>query len=84
MPLTLDAVVAMLRCPKSHSPLVRDGDSLVCADPACRLRFAIKDEIPIMLADEAAELAPADWSGVMQRHGRDSDSGTLLTERKES
>jgi uncharacterized protein YbaR (Trm112 family) len=76
MPLTLEAVIEILRCPKSISPLVHEGENLICTDPACRLQFAIKEEIPIMLVDEATELAPADWSASMQRHGRDPVSGS--------
>ncbi len=43
----------LLVCPGSRTALVQEGDSLVCVDGACRLKFAIRDEIPIMLVDEA-------------------------------
>lgn len=61
------AVRDLLRCPKSRSPLVQDGDSLVCSDPECRLRFGIRDDIPGMLIDDATELTGEEWRGVMQR-----------------
>jgi len=56
-----------LRCSKSKSPLVRDGDSLVCTDPACRLRFAIVADIPNMLVEEATEVPAAEWSAIVAR-----------------
>ena len=56
-----------LRCSKSKSPLVRDGDSLVCTDPACRLRFAIVEEIPNMLVEEAVEVPVAEWSMILEK-----------------
>jgi uncharacterized protein YbaR (Trm112 family) len=49
-------LLAILVCPKCKGELeYRERDaSLVCH--ACRLRYAIRDEIPIMLIDEAAPL----------------------------
>jgi uncharacterized protein YbaR (Trm112 family) len=58
----------LLVCPGSRTQLVQDGDSLVCVDGACRLKFAIRDEIPIMLVDEAAKLSPEEWQKIIERH----------------
>jgi uncharacterized protein YbaR (Trm112 family) len=46
-------LLALLVCPKCKGPLeYRETEaSLVC--PACRLRYPIRDDIPIMLIDEA-------------------------------
>ena len=43
----------MLVCPKCKGPLEyrRDPEQLVCQ--ACRLIYAVEDDIPIMLIDEA-------------------------------
>ena len=54
-------------CPKSHSPLVVDGDTAVCTSSDCRLRFAIQDGIPVMLADEATLLSHDDWNAAVAR-----------------
>ncbi|MCC7422577.1 MAG: hypothetical protein IT428_20035 [Planctomycetaceae bacterium] len=70
MPFSFPAVQGLLRCPKSRSELVQDGDGLVCVDPNCRLKFAVRDNIPIMLIDEATELSVDEWKAVMQRDGR--------------
>ncbi len=67
MPFNYDAVKEILRCPKSHSPLLLDGSTLVCTDAACRLKFDIRDDIPILLLDEAEELPQTDWQAVMDR-----------------
>ena len=49
-------LLAILVCPKCKGELeYREREtSLVCH--ACRLRYAIRDDIPIMLIDEAAPL----------------------------
>ena len=49
-------LLAILVCPKCKGTLeYRDAEqSLVC--PVCRLRYPVRDDIPIMLIDEAAPL----------------------------
>ncbi|MGH7615783.1 MAG: Trm112 family protein [Gemmatimonadaceae bacterium] len=49
-------LLAILVCPKCKGQLeYRPAESaLIC--PACRLRYAIRDGIPIMLIDEAKPL----------------------------
>ena len=67
MPFNFETLEEVLLCPQSKSKLVLDGESLVCVDPECRLRFQIRDEIPIMLIDEATELSVEDWEAVMRK-----------------
>ena len=60
-------LVALLRCAKTHEPLIYfprgEGDRdeatafLVC--PGSRLRSRIDAGVPVMLVDEAEELAPS-------------------------
>ena len=47
----------ILACPqcKGELRLTDAGDGLVC--PACRLVYPIRDDIPVMLVDEAQPLA---------------------------
>jgi uncharacterized protein YbaR (Trm112 family) len=49
-------LLAILVCPKCKGPLEnREAESsLVC--PACRLRYPVREDIPIMLLDEATPL----------------------------
>lgn len=77
MPFDFESLKDVLVCPKSHSPLVMDGNALVSADPECRLRYDIRDDIPCMLVDEATELSPEEWADVMTRHHRDPVTGDL-------
>jgi uncharacterized protein YbaR (Trm112 family) len=46
-----EELLALLVCPVGKAPLRREGDVLVCT--RCGLRFAIKDDIPDMLVEEA-------------------------------
>lgn len=49
-------LLEILACPKCKQPVEVDetGDWIIC--PACRLRFPIRDDIPVMLLDEAESL----------------------------
>lgn len=49
-------VLQILVCPKCKGELeYREGEqSLLCH--ACRLRYAVRDDIPVMLIDEATPL----------------------------
>lgn len=49
-------LLSILVCPRCKGSLdYRESESsLVC--PACRLRYPVRDDIPIMLADEAIPL----------------------------
>ncbi len=44
-------LLALLVCPLGKAPLKREGDMLVCT--RCGARFAIKDDIPNMLIEDA-------------------------------
>lgn len=48
-----DEMLNILACPKCKGPLEykKDKDELVCN--SCRLIYKIKDDIPVMLIDEA-------------------------------
>ena len=56
MPIDKD-LLSILACPKCKGDirLNEKGDGLVCG--ACKLMYPIKDEIPVMLIDEAIPLA---------------------------
>ena len=46
----------ILACPKCKGPveLTEEGDGLVCK--TCRLMYEIREDIPVMLIDEAKKL----------------------------
>ena len=70
MAFDFESLRDILVCPKSKSPLAYDGETLICTDAECRLRFAIRDDIPVMLVEEATELSPEQWKELMARCGK--------------
>ncbi len=57
LPMPIDKeLLAILACPKCKGDirLAKDGNGLVCE--ACRLLYEIRDNIPVMLIDEAVRL----------------------------
>ena len=46
-----DELLTLLVCPVGKAPLKHEGDFLICT--RCGVRFAINDEIPNMLINEA-------------------------------
>jgi len=48
-------LLEILCCPKCHSAveLKPDGSALKCTDSECALVYPIRDDIPVMLIDEA-------------------------------
>ena len=57
--------LALLCCPVSRKPLVQQGDWLVSTDSETRLRYPIRDEIPVLLREESEELDLESWKLVM-------------------
>ena len=47
----------ILACPKCHSPLRPDeaASELVCTGPDCGLAYPVRDDIPVLLIDEARD-----------------------------
>lgn len=50
-------LLALLVCPQCKGDLVYRVDESALNCPRCRLRFAVRDDIPIMLLDEAQPLS---------------------------
>ena len=55
-----DKLIDILACPVCKGPLqwIRDSRELLCR--ADRLPYTLRDEIPVMLPDEARRLSPDD------------------------
>jgi len=49
-------LLAILVCPKCKGPLVYQDDAASLTCEHCRLRYPVRDDIPIMLVDEATPL----------------------------
>jgi uncharacterized protein YbaR (Trm112 family) len=67
MSIDLHRYVQLLVCPACRSKLVVDGQSFLCRSESCRLRYEVKDGIPVMLSDEARPVVPDEWAAILQR-----------------
>ena len=49
-------LLEILACPQCEGKLemTPEKDGLIC--PACKLKYPIRDDVPVMLADEAAPI----------------------------
>ena len=43
----------ILACPKCKAPVRQENEMIRCTNEACRLRYPIRNGIPVMLIDEA-------------------------------
>ena len=50
-----DWLLDILACPECHAPLRADeeADELVCIGQTCRLAYPVRDDIPVLLVEEA-------------------------------
>jgi uncharacterized protein YbaR (Trm112 family) len=54
-----DWLLEILACPKCHAPLRVDeaASELVCTNQDCGLAYPVRDDIPVLLIDEARDPA---------------------------
>ena len=52
-----DWLLDILACPKCHAPLRVDEEAseLVCTGTDCGLAYPVRDDIPVLLIDEARQ-----------------------------
>ena len=65
------SLLEILACPACHSPLSvqrlpgapagADPEELVCANPDCRRAYPVRDDIPVLLVDEARIVPSGDF-----------------------
>jgi len=50
-----DWLLEILACPACHAPLREDdaASELVCTNAECALAYPVRDDIPVLLVDEA-------------------------------
>lgn len=61
-------------CPKCRTPVVRQPEAFICGSADCRLKYAIVDDIPRFLVDDAEQLAPEEWRQIVEVHRVQSGS----------
>jgi len=66
--MALDArLLEILACPDDKGPLYYfEGDGVLFC-PACRRRYEVRDDIPVMLVDEATVLSTSDAEALLAR-----------------
>jgi uncharacterized protein YbaR (Trm112 family) len=60
-------LLEILACPKDKGPLYYLADEDALYNPRLRLRYAIRDDIPIMLIDEAETVDDAEHDRLMAK-----------------
>ncbi|MDX3096663.1 Trm112 family protein [Streptomyces sp. ME01-24h] len=55
MPLVEASLLEILACPACHAPLREDAEAgeLICTSADCGLAYPVRDDIPVLLVDEA-------------------------------
>ncbi|WP_405582278.1 Trm112 family protein [Streptomyces sp. NBC_01190] len=55
MSLVEPSLLEILACPACHAPFREDTDAseLVCTSATCGLAYPVRDDIPVLLVDEA-------------------------------
>jgi uncharacterized protein YbaR (Trm112 family) len=60
-------LLAILACPEDKGPLLYFADEDALYNPRLRRRYAIRDDIPIMLIDEATTVDDAEHHRLMAK-----------------
>jgi len=60
----------VLVCPKSKARLIQSGDWLYSTDRETRLRYPIREGIPIMLLEEAEQVEVSEFEKVTEGAAR--------------
>lgn len=55
----------ILVCPKTKAPLIQVGDWLYSTDRESRLRYPIREDIPIMLIEEAQQVDTEEFDRIV-------------------
>jgi len=60
----------ILACPVCKTPVVlSDENEIVCCNIECRRAYVVRDDIPVMLIEEARVLDAVEWERLMAAHG---------------
>ena len=51
-------LLEILACPFCKSDIKLEGEKIICTNVSCGCRYSVKDNIPVMLIDEAERPCP--------------------------
>ncbi len=76
------SLLEILACPNCRSPLRVDdaASELVCTNPECGLAYPVRDDIPVLLINEARRPGEAASAGGGSASGAAGDSGNQNAE----
>ena len=69
-------LLEILACPADKGPLIYVADENILYNPRLKRRYEVRDDIPIMLPDEATDVDDAEHERIM---GRVSSEGLRPT-----
>ena len=72
-------LLEILACPDEKGPLYYFEADAALFCPACRRRYDVKDDIPVMLVDEATVLSPSDAEALVAKAGELGLAPTFTT-----
>ena len=78
--MALDAkLLEILACPEDKGPLLYFEDESSLYNPRLKRRYAVRDDIPIMLIDEAEAVDDAEHETIMARVSSEGLAPTFAT-----
>jgi len=70
-------LLEILACPDDKGPLYYfDADAFLFC-PECRRRYEVREDIPVMLIDEATTVSEADAAALVERAGAEGVTPTF-------
>jgi uncharacterized protein YbaR (Trm112 family) len=70
-------LVEILACPEDKGPLLYFADEQTLYNPRLKRRYAIRDDIPIMLIDEAETVSDAEHERLVAKAASDGVEPTF-------
>ncbi len=70
-------LLEILACPEDKGPLLYFADEQVLYNPRLKRRYAIRDDIPIMLIDEATTVEQAEHDRLLAKAEADGITPTF-------
>ena len=70
-------LLEILACPEDKGPLLYFADEATLNDPRLKRRYEVRDDIPIMLVDEATTVDDAEHDRLLAKAAADGISPTF-------
>ena len=74
-------LLEILACPEDKGPLLYLPDEDALYNPRLQRRYDVRDDIPVMLVDEATQVDAAEHDRIMAKVAADGIAPTFVDER---